>query len=213
MVKHDFSTFDLLGQWGFEMGPQPTLPGWSLNDRSLTNAEVIAELYTLMRNELGDPILIDGCNTVGHLGQGVFDLQRTGDDTSGHRWERTRRNGVNTAAFRLPQHGTFFTLDADLVGITDAVPWDFNRQFLDLLARSGTATLVSVAPTERSPEQSAALREAFQIAATGGVGAEPVDWLETSAPERWRAGSGSAAEALKHYRWSGQDGTSPFISP
>ena len=30
MVKHDFSTYDLLGQWGFEMGPQPTLPGWSL---------------------------------------------------------------------------------------------------------------------------------------------------------------------------------------
>ena len=33
MVKHDFSTYDLLGQWGFEMGPQPTLPGWSLHDR------------------------------------------------------------------------------------------------------------------------------------------------------------------------------------
>ncbi len=53
MVKHDFSTYDLLGQWGFEMGPQPTLPGWSLHDRSRTNAEVIAGLYALLRDTAG----------------------------------------------------------------------------------------------------------------------------------------------------------------
>ena len=82
MVKHDFSTYDLLGRWGFEMGPQPSLPGWSLHDRGRTNAEVIADLYALIREEAGDRAVIDGCNTVGHLGQGVFDLQRTGDDTS-----------------------------------------------------------------------------------------------------------------------------------
>ena len=122
MVKHDFSTYDLLGQWGFEMGPQPTLPGWSLHDRSRTNAEVIADLYALIREAVGPTVLLDGCNTVGHFGQGIFDLQRTGDDTSGRLWERTRRMGVNTLAFRLPQHGAFFIQDADVVGITDAVP-------------------------------------------------------------------------------------------
>ena len=78
MVKHDFSTYDLLGQWGFEMGPQPTLPGWSLHDRSRTNAEVITGLYAMLRQEAGERVLLDGCNTVGHLGQGIFDLQRTG---------------------------------------------------------------------------------------------------------------------------------------
>ena len=26
MVKHDFSTYDLLGQWGFEMGPNRRCP-------------------------------------------------------------------------------------------------------------------------------------------------------------------------------------------
>ena len=149
MVKHDFSTYDLLGQWGFEMGPQPTLPGWSLHDRSRTNAEVITGLYALFREAAGERVLLDGCNTVGHLGQGVFDLQRTGDDTSGRQWERTRRMGVNTLAFRLPQHGTFYTLDADLVGITEAVPWELNRQWLDALARSGTATIVSAGPPAR----------------------------------------------------------------
>jgi alpha-galactosidase len=213
MVKHDFSTFDLLGQWGFEMGPQPTLPGWSLNDRSRTNAEVIADLYAQLRQEAGDHVLLDGCNTVGHLGQGIFDLQRTGDDTSGRHWERTRRMGVNTAAFRLPQNGTFFTVDADLVGITDAVPWDLSRQWLDLVARSGTATLVSAAPSKRTgQEQQAALREAFHVAAAGGVAAKPVDWMQTSAPERWRSAADTHNPEERLYRWSGEDGVSPFLS-
>ena len=210
MVKHDYSTYDLLGQWGFEMGPQPTLPGWSLHDRSLTNAEAIAALYALIREAAGDRMIIDGCNTVGHLGQGVFDLQRIGDDTSGHQWERTRRMGVNTLAFRLPQNGTFFTVDPDLVGITEAVPWEFNRQWLDVLARSGAATIVSSSPSMRGPEQLAALREAFQLAAAGGTGAKPIDWMDSSTPEHWQPVD--AQNQASHYHWSGPDGASAFLS-
>lgn len=195
------------------MGPQPTLPGWSLHDRSKTNAEVIAELYALLRDAAGDSALLDGCNTIGHLGQGVFDLQRIGDDTSGHQWERTRRMGVNTLSFRIPQQGTFFTVDPDLVGITDAVPWEFNRQWLDVLARSGTATIVSSAPSQRGPEQRAALKDAFQVAAAGGVSARPADWMMSSTPEQWRASLGSGADIERRYRWSGADGASPFMSP
>lgn len=213
MVKHDFSTYDLLGQWGFEMGPQPSVPGWSLYDRTRTNAEVIADLYALLRAAAGDAVLLDGCNTIGHLGQGVFDLQRAGDDTSGHQWERTRRMGVNTLAFRLPQHESFFVVDPDLVGITDAVPWELNRQWLDLVAHTGTATLVSVAPSQRGPEQRAALREAFQMAVARGTGLRPVDWMENSTPELWRAASSRTAGIKdKQYQWSGQVGASPFLS-
>jgi alpha-galactosidase len=213
MVKHDFSTYDLLGQWGFEMGPQPTLPGWSLHDRTRTNAEVIAGLYALLRDTAGERVLLDGCNTVGHLGQGIFDLQRTGDDTSGRQWERTRRMGVNTLAFRLPQHGTFYTLDADLVGITEAVPWEFNRQWLEVLAHSGTATMVSAGAPARGQEQRAALREAFAVVAAGGATARPVDWLETSTPERWQASGKTSAQQQWRYRWSGTEGASAFLSP
>jgi alpha-galactosidase len=212
MVKHDFSTYDLLGQWGFEMGPQPTLAGWSLSDRSRTNAEIIADLYSLLREAVGDHILLDGCNTIGHLGQGVFDLQRIGDDTSGHQWERTRRMGVNALSFRLPQQGTFFTIDADLVGMTDDVPWTENRQWLDVLARSGTATLVSVAPSQRGPEQRAALRDAFKMAAAGGAGAKPLDWMETSTPGHWR-GTGKGGARERRYDWAGGEGACPFLSP
>lgn len=208
MVKHDFSTYDLLGQWGFEMGPQPTLPGWSLHDRSRTNAEVIADLYALIRETAGERVLLDGCNTIGHLGQGVFDMQRTGDDTSGRQWERTRRMGINTAAFRLPQHGTFFCLDADLIGITDAIPWELNRQWMDMLARSGTSTIIAPGPPSRGQEQQAAIREAFQISAGGGLAAKPVDWMETSAPTRWRR---AADTNERVYDWNGAEGASAFI--
>ncbi|HEY1987681.1 MAG TPA: hypothetical protein VGG85_19855 [Terracidiphilus sp.] len=214
MIKHDFSTYDLLGQWGFEMGPQPTLPGWSFHDRSTTNAEVIAGLYAALRGAAGDQVFIDGCNTIGHLGQGIFDVQRSGDDTSGRQWERTRRMGVNTLAFRLPQHGTFFTLDPDLVGITDAVPWEFNRQWLEVLARTGVSTIVSVAPSKLGPDQRAAIRDAFQVVAAGDVSAKPLDWLETSVPQKWEAVStASLAERQRQYDWIGNDGASPFLSP
>ena len=211
LVKHDFSTYDLLGQWGFEMGPQPTLPGWSLFDRTRTNAEVIADLYTLIREEAGPNALLDGCNTIGHLGQGIFDLQRTGDDTSGRQWERTRRMGVNTLSFRLPQHGTFFIQDADMVGMTDAVPWECNRQWLDLLARSGGATFVAPGPMAHGPEQRSALREAFAIAAAGGLGAVPEDWMETSVARHW---SGESSNKTRwSYNWGGTGGEMPFLGP
>ena len=209
MIKHDFSTYDLLGQWGFEMGPQPTLSGWSLHDRTRTNAEVISALYAMLRQEAGSAMLLDGCNTVGHLGQGIFDLQRTGDDTSGRQWERTRRMGLNTLSFRLPQQGTFFTVDADLVGITDAIPWSLNEQWLDALARSGAVTMVSPGPPARGPEQRQAVRAAFQVAAAGGLGARPGDWIESSTPQQWQAKDG----ATKHYDWTGDQGASPFLSP
>jgi alpha-galactosidase len=210
MVKHDFSTYDLLGQWGFEMGPQPTLPGWWLQNRSKTNAEAIADLYALIRESAGGELLIDGCNTVGHLGQGIFDLQRIGDDTSGHQWERTRRMGVNTLSFRLPQNGIFFTVDPDLVGLAEAVPWEFNRQWLDVLARSGAATIVSAAPSMRGPEQQSALHEAFQLAAQGGAGAKPIDWMDSSTPEQWQPAI--AQNQARHYHWSGAEGASAFLS-
>jgi len=209
LVKHDFSTYDLLGQWGFEMGPQPTLPGWSLFDRTRTNAEVIADLYALIREEAGSNAVLDGCNTIGHLGQGIFDLQRTGDDTSGRQWERTRRMGVNTLSFRLPQHRTFFIQDADMVGMTEDVPWECNRQWLDLLARSGVATFVAPGPMAHGHEQRSALREAFAIAAAGGLGAVPEDWMETSVAQHWRGESSNKTRWT--YNWRGAGGEMPFL--
>lgn len=101
------------------MGAELTEGGWHFADRTLTNAEIILRLYRTLRAAAGDTLLL-GCNTVGHLGAGLFEIQRTGDDTSGRVWERTRRMGVNTLAFRLPQHGTFFASDPDCAAHTTA---------------------------------------------------------------------------------------------
>lgn len=205
LVKHDFSTYDLLGQWGFEMGAQPAIPGWHPHDRSRTNAEIMLDLYRQIRATLGDEIAIIGCNTVGHLGAGVFELQRTGDDTSGRVWERTRRMGVNTLAYRLPQHGTFFHMDPDCVGVTKQVPWELNRQWLDVVASSHTALFISPEEGQVGAEQRRALRDAFAEVTSGHSAALPADLLHDTTPELWKRGSDE-----KRYRWCAADGASPF---
>ncbi|MEO8658063.1 MAG: hypothetical protein ABI693_06315 [Bryobacteraceae bacterium] len=184
LIKHDFSTFDLTGRWGFQMGPDLTERGWNFYDRSRTTAEIITGLYRAIRTAAGSSVLI-GCNTIGHLAAGLVEAQRIGDDTSGREWERTRKMGVNTLAFRMPQHNTFFAADADCVPLTKEVPWELNRQWLDLVARSGTALFVSVDPDILRADQKPALKAALEAASRPHPPAVALDWMETTTPEHW----------------------------
>lgn len=195
LIKHDWATCDILGRWGFQMGTALTHPGWHFADRSRTTAEITVALYRAIREGAGDALVI-GCNTMGHLGAGLFDLQRTGDDTSGRDWERTRKMGVNTLAFRMPQHGAFFAADPDCVGQMAEMPWSLNSQFLDLVARSGAPLFISVAPDLVGPVQAQALRAALAAAATPQPPGEPLDWLDTTCPQSWRLG-----QEVSHYDW------------
>ncbi|MGI4886925.1 MAG: hypothetical protein ACRYFR_18360 [Janthinobacterium lividum] len=185
LVKHDFSTYDLLGRWGFEMADGFTAPGWRFHDDTRTTAEVILDLYQAIRDAAGPAYLI-GCNTVGHLAAGLFELSRTGDDTSGLEWDRTRKMGVNTLGFRLVQHNQFFAVDGDCVGLTPKVPWAQNAQWLRLLAGSGAPLFVSAQPAAVGAAQKAALTAAFAQAARPQPVGEPLDWLTTPRPTRWR---------------------------
>jgi alpha-galactosidase len=200
LVKHDFTTYDLFGRWGFEMGPSVTVDGWSFADRGRTSAEIVRALYAAIREAAG-PAMVIGCNTIGHLGAGLFELQRTGDDTSGREWERTRKMGVNTLAFRLPQHGTFFAADPDCAPVTKALPWPLAERWLRLVAASGTPLFLSHTREALGPEQKAAVREAFALAAVPQPPAEPLDWLETTCPRRWRVGGREVA-----FEWTGEGG-------
>jgi len=195
LIKHDFSTFDLTGRWGFEMGPELTERGWHFHDRSKTTAEIILDVYRTIRQGAGTAVLI-GCNTVGHLAAGFVEAQRIGDDTSGREWSRTRKMGVNTLAFRMAQHNTFFAADPDCVPLTSEIPWNLTRQWLDLVARSGMALFVSVDPATVKDEYKGTLKAALAAAARSHEPGVPLDWMDTTTPERWRL-DGKAV----HYDW------------
>ncbi|MHA4807324.1 alpha-amylase family protein [Flavitalea flava] len=65
LVKHDFTTYDILGKWGFEMTEEITAKGWRFNDNTKTTAEITLALYKNIREAAGDMYII-GCNTFGH---------------------------------------------------------------------------------------------------------------------------------------------------
>ncbi|MDP4251202.1 MAG: alpha-galactosidase [Bacteroidota bacterium] len=184
LIKHDYSTYDLFGRWGFQMAEEMTAPGWHFNDRSKTNAEIILQLYRTIRKAAGKMYLI-GCNTVSHLSAGIFELNRIGDDTSGKEWARTVKMGVNTLGFRLPQHNAFYAADGDCVGITTAVPWKENRQWLQLLAESSAPLFISAQPEAMGAEQNAAVKKSFDLAARAQPLGIPLDWLTNPRPAKW----------------------------
>lgn len=194
LVKHDFSTVEVTGAWGFQMGGGVTKDGWAFADRSVTTAEAVLRLYRRIREAAGDAVVI-GCNTFGHLGAGIFEVQRTGDDTSGEEWDRTRKMGVNTLAFRSCQHGAFFLADPDCVGLAKAgaIPWEKNRQWLRLAARSGMPLFISLRRDALDAGQVRELREALAEAARPHPPAEPLDWMETPLPRRWKLDGAEAA--------------------
>ncbi len=187
MVKFDFTTFDIMGKWGFEMlkDGAMTAPGWHMYDTSKTNAEIILHFYATIREAAGATYVI-GCNTISHLAAGLFELNRIGDDTSGNEWERTRKMGVNTLAFRGVQHGTFYATDADCVGLTAKIAWNKNKQWMELLANSGTPLFISAQPEATGAEQKAFIKKCFTAAAKKMPLGEPLDWMENAFPKKWK---------------------------
>lgn len=196
LVKHDYTTFDLFGRWGFEMTDDLTPPGWRFNDISRTSAEVIKDLYLSIRGAAGDMYLL-GCNTMSHLSAGVFEINRIGDDTSGREWARTRKMGVNALGFRLLQNNSFYAADGDCVGLTADIPWQKNRQWMQLLAGSGTPLFISAQPDAMGQGQRDYIRQSFASAAGRLPVAEPLDWLTQQWPQRWRLDG-----AVVNFDWS-----------
>ncbi len=185
MVKHDYTSLDIFGRWGMQMQNGFTQPGWHFYDQTRTNAEIIAALYRTIREAAGDMYLI-GCNTLSHLSAGVFELNRIGDDTSGKEWARTKKMGVNTLGFRLPQHNTFYAADGDCVGLTKDIPWEKNKQWLQLLAESGSPLFISADTSSLTAEKKAAIKTAFAQAAKVQPTGEPLDWMTNPFPTQWK---------------------------
>ncbi len=199
LVKADFITYDWNGKWGGSCAESPVARELKWSDTSRTTAEVVKGLYKAMREEAGDKMVIIGCNALDHFAAGLFEIQRTGTDTSGREWERTRKFGVNTLGMRSIHHGTFYAVDGDCFGLTkkDIIPWRLNAQWLDLVSRSGTALFVSWKRELTTPEIREALEAALRRAAKVQPLGEALDWMERVRPERWRFG-----DEVRAYEWN-----------
>lgn len=184
LVKHDFTTADLFGHFGGDLDDVITkIDNWHFYDRTKTNAEIVLDFYRLIKDAAGDMLII-GCNTVSHLSAGLVHIYRTGNDTSGRVWEDTKKNGVNTLAFRLCQNEAFYMCDADCVGILeDYIPWEKNKQWLHLLSKSNTPLFVSCSD-KLTDEQKKDLSEAYRTF-NNPHEIQPLDIFETRTPESW----------------------------
>lgn len=196
MVKHDYTSYDIFGKWGFEMIDDITEPNWQMADNTKTNAEIILQLFNAIREAAGNMYVI-GCNTISHLSAGIFELNRIGDDTSGREWERTRKMGVNTLGFRMMQHKNFYEADGDCVGLTNEVPWSKNKQWMQLLAQSSTPLFISAQPNAVGAQQKQIIKESFAQASKVQPIAEPLDWLTTTLPSQWKLDG-----EIKNFDWS-----------
>ncbi len=185
LIKHDFTTFDLFyRRFIKEPTDELVIRDFHFADRSKTNAEIICEFYKDIKKASGDALII-GCNTVSHLAAGIFEIQRTGDDTSGKEWDRTRKMGINTLAFRMMQHNVFYAVDADCVGITKDVPWEKNKLWLEILSKSGTPLFVSTKKGVANEEQIDVIKEAFRINSKQDNICVPLNWQSTVCPDCW----------------------------
>ena len=205
LIKHDFSTFDIFGKWGFEIKDRLTVGNWHFYDRTKTTAEIVKNFYKTIKDS-SEGVTIIGCNTISHLCAGLCQLNRTGDDTSGFEWERTVKMGVNTLAFRTVQNNNFYGSDADCVGITGAIKWDSVSKWLNVLARSSSSLFVSCKPGILNETQMSELKEAFRIASLQKDDFYPLDWMENIVPSKY-----SINGKIYTYEWQEKEGNTSFV--
>lgn len=186
MIKYDFTAPDMMTADIYDeiyLKEKITDDGWHFDDRSVTNAQIIKKLYTAIQDAAGDTLIM-GCNTYNHLAAGIHQIQRSGLDTSGYVWEKTRKMGINSLAFRLPQNNTFFITDPDCAAITPRVPTEMNLRFFEACALSGTSLFISVTPGMLNDAEMKRLQASFKTADQGSS-MEPLDWFDNNSPVKY----------------------------
>ncbi|MBO5751583.1 MAG: metallophosphoesterase, partial [Kiritimatiellae bacterium] len=209
LLKIDFITFDWNHSWN-PLGVSPVVKTdihWA--DRTRTTAETIRDLYSAMRQAAGDEIVIIGCNALDHFAAGLFEIQRTGDDTSGCDWALTAKCGPNALGMRAHHHGTFYAQDGDCAGLAYAggVDWKLNAMWIDLLSRSSGAFFVSWFRDILDDNVKKALTSAFERASKVQSVAEPLDWMERPDPCVWNCGGERIV-----YNWNPKADVEPKVT-
>lgn len=113
--------------------------------------------------------------------------------------------GVNTLAFRMIQNGSFYMTDADCVGITGAIDWSLNKQWLDVLSKSGSPLFISCKPGVLSESELNDLREGWAVNSVQTNRCRPLDWMENEYPTVWEIDG-----KVVRYDWYLGDGTNDF---
>lgn len=200
LVKADYITHDFFNLYMHNVADVSAIAPANLvwRDRSRTTAEVMLDIYRTIREAAGDGMVVIGCNAVNHFVPGLFEVQRTGRDTSGRSWQKTAECGVNALGMRNMMNGTFYAADPDCVGLAEAgaVPWERNRDWLELIARSKSPLFFSWRRSLATKETRLAFRRAFSEVCSPGEPGEPLDWQENELPSRWRFVDGE-----REYDW------------
>ena len=200
LIKHDFTTNDFTGNAPLTSEKHDYelfTGGRKLYDKTKTSATILKNLYKAIQNGAKDADII-GCNVVGHLSAGIHSLQRIGGDTSGHSFEWTKRDGVNTV-MRLPLNNRFFNVDPDCAAFTDMVDAEINLDFLEMCAYTGMTTLASVTPYSLKEKALRRINEIYKIADTRKYELGIANYEKTAEPEIFVSKDG---KTIKKYDWT-----------
>ncbi|MBP5255920.1 MAG: alpha-galactosidase [Clostridia bacterium] len=186
LIKHDFSTFDIFDTWGVNRGMTICSGKWAFHDRSKTSAEIVKNFYKVILDATEGKAMILGCNCITHLAAGLVHANRTGDDTSGVQWERTRKMGVNTLVFRDCQNNAFYAADADCVGIIPGnIDLSLNMQWARLLAASASPFFISCADGNLTGEAFEEMKKLYEQVSKGRGKMKPLDWQYSRVPSKF----------------------------
>ena len=64
--------------------------------------------------------------------------------------------------------------------------WDKNKQWMKLVAMSGTPLFISAQPGTTGTEQKQVIKECFRMAAQTLPVGEPLDWMQNTFPAKWK---------------------------
>lgn len=165
LLKHDFSTGDILGFTSLapeERSFQLCRGDRDFFDKTVTTATAIKRFYAAIQRGAGQADVI-ACNAFSHLIAGIHSMCRVGGDTSGRSFEWTRRFGVNSV-MRLPLNDRLYRVDPDCAPFTEKVDLDLNLDFLEMCAITGMTTLASVTPGILNDAQMERINGIYRIA-------------------------------------------------
>ncbi len=206
LIKHDFSQIDMFGSFGDdpEINDDEKLftKKRAFYDKTKTNATIIKNLYKAIQKGAGGADVI-GCNVFGHLSAGIHSVHRVGGDTSGHSFEITRADGVNSM-MRLPTNKAFYLIDPDCAAFTAMVDAEMNLDFLEMCAITGVTTLASVTPDILTKEQMERINEIYKRIDKSEAEYGIKNYEKTSCPDTFISKTGEE----KIFDWyRGYDGT------